>query len=98
MPVNNRGTIRWDTGVLLSAKRWRWPAVSLAADGPCRYFLGLRNKTLLLAAENLRYASAEEAMAAEAVTMTPRVGTRYYFDVSEEKQSSEDEEPQERGL
>ena len=47
------------------SKRWRGLAVILLADEPSRYFIGHRNITLLMAAENLRYVSAEEAMAAE---------------------------------
>ena len=43
------------------SKRWRGPA---------------ENRSLLVAAENLRYVSSEGAMAAEAVTKTPGIGSR----------------------
>ena len=46
------------------SKRWCKPAVILAVDGP---------------AENWRYASAEEAMAADAVAKTPGVGSEEKF-------------------
>ena len=42
-------------------KRWRGPAVILAADGPSRYFIGHRNRTLLGAAKNVGYAQGSRS-------------------------------------
>ena len=47
-----------------------------------RYFIGYRNRTLRVAAENLRYASAQEAMGAEPVAKKVGSASRDCFDES----------------
>ena len=81
------------------SKRWRGPAVILAADETSRCCNGHRNRTYLVAAESWRYPSAEEAIAAEAVAKTPGEGSkpRHSCNVNEENQTSKGEELEERG-
>ena len=73
------------------SQRWHGPAVVLAAGGPRRYFGGLRNRTLLVAAEDFE-------VYPEAVAKTQGIGSesRDFLDVREENQPSKDEEPEER--
>ena len=54
--------------------RWRGLVVIWAADGPNRHVIGCRILTLLVASDTLRFASSEEAAAAEVVRTNSVLG------------------------
>ena len=78
----HKGRQRSDT------KRWRGPAVILAADGPIRYFIGYRNRALLDAADNLGDSSEGEAATADVAGICEQ---RKCFDVKEGEPVPEEE-------